>query len=559
MASVTGMHQRGSRWYVRIMVPQDLQAAFGRSRLDLSLGTSDRREATLQATLKRAHWLATFETKRRELSPATVDAVTPELAQHLADRIRARVLSGDDDTRQDFALLADLARAMAPPPSTLSIPVEAPQQATPASPERDPLEGISEAEAAALTALNAFMDQRAAQAHTRRNLAIVLPLVQREAKSLGITFDLDTPGVLEALPVCLAAYRKAWQEVTARDAGEVVPTPEPQPLEVLPAAKAKSKAKTLRDVYDRWKLSGATARSADSIAAYGRAVTQFEGQHPALPLEAFNGDLGDAYRAWLVATCKTPKTARDRLTAIKSLLKFATETLEWLPKQPWRGLDIKATTTHKRRPWTTDELATLFGTALHQQGTLPEHPLAGGQAAYWIPLLGLFTGARLGELCQLRTVDVQTVSGLPVLVLTDDGEDQSIKSEAGHRTVPIHSELLRLGFLDYVETTRAKGADSLWPTLKLRKGKPSDYFGRWFKEHRENLGLTPSFHYFRHTVRPLMRQAGFSEETQDKVTGHATQGSVGTRVYGHWTLPEVQAAVEAIKYPALMLPRMSGR
>lgn len=184
-----------------------------------SLGTSDRREATLQATLKRAHWLATFETKRRELSPATVDAVTPELAQHLADRIRARVLSGDDDTRQDSALLADLASAKAPPPSTLSIPVKAPQEAATASPKRDPLEGITEAEAAALTALNAFIDQRAAQAHTRRNLAIVLPLVQREAKSLGITFDLDTPGVLEALPVCLAAYRKAWQELTARDAG----------------------------------------------------------------------------------------------------------------------------------------------------------------------------------------------------------------------------------------------------------------------------------------------------------------------------------------------------
>jgi len=336
----------------------------------------------------------------------------------------------------------------------------------------------------------------------------------------------------------------------------VVPTPEPQPLEVLPTAKAKSKAKTLRDVCDRWKSSGATARSADSIAAYGRAVTQFEGEHPALPLEAFNGDLGDSYRAWLAATCKTPKTARDRLTAIKSLLKFATDTLEWLPKQPWRGLDIKATTTHKRHPWSADELATLFGTALHQRGTLPEHPYAGGMTAYWVPLLGLYTGARLGELCQLRTVNVQMVGGLPALVLTDDGVDQSIKSEAGHRTVPIHSELLRLGFLEYLETIRATGKDSLWPDMKLRKGKSSDFFGRWFKEHREGLGLAPSVHYFRHTVRPLMHQAGIPEETQDKVTGHASKGSVGTVIYGHWALSEVGAAVEAIKYPTLLLPKV---
>lgn len=68
--------------------------------------------------------------------------------------------------------------------------------------------------------------------------------------------------------------------------------------------------------------------------------------------------------------------------------------------------------------------------------------------------------------------------------------------------------------------------------MKLRKGKPIDFFGRWFKEHRESLGLAPSFHYFRHAVRPLMRQAGIPDETQDKVTGHASKGSVGTVVYG---------------------------
>lgn len=552
MAKVEGMHLRGSRWYVRILVPKDLQTAFGRSRLDLSLGTSDRREATLQATLKRAHWLATFDTKRGELSPAAVDAVTPELAQHLALRVRARVLMEDDDLRQDHRLLSEVAHVLGLDPAAPRIfePIES-------LPPRDALEGLTDSEYAALVRMNAGSAKSAAAAVARRKLSAVLPLVEREARELGLAITTDTPGILEALPVCLAAFSEAWQEVQARDAGKPVPTPAIPPAPLAPKAAPKTTARTLRDVYDRWKLSGATARSADSIAAYGRAVTQFEGQHPALPLEAFNGDLGDAYRAWLVATCKTPKTARDRLTAIKSLLKFATDTLEWLPKQPWRGLDIKATTTHKRRPWSAEELAALFGTTLHQRGTLPEHPYAGGMAAYWVPLLGLFTGARLGELCQLRTVDVQMVGGLPALVLTDDGEEQSIKSEAGHRTVPIHSELLRLGFLEYVETIRATGKDSLWPAMKLRKGKPSDYFGRWFKEHREGLGLTPSFHYFRHTVRPLMRQAGIPEETQDKVTGHASKGSVGTVVYGHWALSEVRDAVEAIRYPSLVLPKVS--
>lgn len=188
---------------------------------------------------------------------------------------------------------------------------------------------------------------------------------------------------------------------------------------------------------------------------------------------------------------------------------------------------------------------------------LPKTKQGGRDAAYWIPLLGAFTGARLGELCQLRTVDVQTVEGIPALALTDDGEGQSIKTEAGHRTIPIHSELIRLGFLDYAKAMADAGNESLWPALPIRKGKPSDYFGRWFREFRKELGMdgtgAPSFHYFRHTVRPLMRRAGFDAMTRDLITGHEAGGSIGDRVYDGLLLAELRPAVEAIQYPGLAL------
>lgn len=372
-----------------------------------------------------------------------------------------------------------------------------------------------------------------------------------------MSFDVKTPGARDALLVCLRAYRTAHKEVTLRDAGEVIDTPV-----VLTKHEALKPAKprTLRDVYDKWKGSGDSPRSADSIAAYDRALKQFEGQHRGHALDAITREIGDTYRTWLRENCTTPKTARDRLTAIKSLLKFAHETLEWLPKQPWRGLDIKAPTTNKRRPWTTEELKTLFAAPLHAAYALPDARYGGREASYWIPLLGLFTGTRLGELCQLRTADVQKVEGIDVLVLTNEGEGQSIKSDAGHRSVPIHSELMRLGFLKYVAAVRRTRSDSLWPSLPLREGKPSDFFGRWFKEHRNALGLTgtrPDFHCFRHTVRPLMRKAGHSEGTMDKVTGHKTVNSIGTVVYDHRTLSEVREAVEAIRYPTLRLPMVA--
>lgn len=554
MAKVEGLHLRESRWYVRIIVPKDLKEALGKDRLTLALNTSDRKEAIRLATLKRAEWVSAFEAKRRELSPSKLESISPELAQHLAERVYARVLMEDDTIRQEPEVLNEVAYV-------LGIDKSAPRIFDPPEkrPPRNALDGLNDTEFKALVRLSEGLAQGASAAAARQRLSVMIPLMEREARELGLTYSPDTPGVKEALAQCLQARQKAWDDILERNKGKAIPTPTPSPAPIVAPSPAKDAPKTLRNAFDRWKVSGASPRSEDSIAAYGRAVTQFESQHPDKPLTEFNGDLGDQYRAWLKANCNTPKTARDRLTAIKSLLKYATETLEWLPKQPWHGLDIKAATTNKRRPWSTAELQLFFSSPLYQQGTLPDHNFSGREAAYWVPLLGLFTGARLGELCQLRTVDIQELEGIPVLVLTDEGEGQSIKSEAGHRSVPIHSELIRLGFLDYVETVRASGSDSLWPAMRIREGKPSDFFGRWFKAHRHSLGLTesrPDFHCFRHTVRPLMRQAGFSEETQDKVTGHKARGSVGTVVYGHWTLKEIQAAVEAIQYPVLRLPKL---
>jgi hypothetical protein len=56
-----------------------------------------------------------------------------------------------------------------------------------------------------------------------------------------------------------------------------------------------------------------------------------------------------------------------------------------------------------REPWQLAELRLLFTSAVFTEGA---RPTAGrGEAAFWLPLLGLFTGARLGELAPLTAVD----------------------------------------------------------------------------------------------------------------------------------------------------------
>lgn len=315
----------------------------------------------------------------------------------------------------------------------------------------------------------------------------------------------------------------------------------------------------LGDVYNRWKAS--KARTSDSMAACARAVALYEQCLGNQDLHTLSRGQGDQFRAWLLAQGGTTKTARDRFTWVKSLLKYATRDLELLTKSPWEGLDIAAKTTSKRRPWRPDELTTLFSQPLFQQYALPSTTKAGEDAAYWVPLLGLFTGARISELAQLRPQDVIDHHHPAMLSISDEGTDQALKTEASVRSVPIHPELVRLGFLDYVEKVRETKASTLWPSMKLRKGKAGGYISQWFGLFRRSIGMmetNPDFHSFRHLVRTQMARAGVDSKAQDHITGHKTSGSVGTRVYQEVDENDLLAAITTVQYPFLELPRVYG-
>jgi len=358
--------------------------------------------------------------------------------------------------------------------------------------------------------------------------------------------------VIVSLGAC--SYREALTAAAIKRA-KILEAKEPPPPATRNLAPSSGTASSyyLRDIYDRWVIS--KPRSSDAINTCMRALLLYEEQTGNPPLHLLTRAQGDSFRAWLQEPERktASKTAYDRFTWVKTLLKFAYRDLELINRHPWEGIELFKEATKQRRPWSEQELQTLFGQPLFQEYKLPKDWRAGSDAAYWIPLLGLYTGARLSELAQLRTSDVLLLNEIPVISISNSGVNQQVKTSASVRTIPIHSELIKLGFIEYVKNIKGKDIDSLWPTLSQRKDKPGGYFSNWFGEYRCSLGLIgyPDFHCFRHTVRSQLGEAEVPEHVIDSILGHEIKGSTGTKVYTHRTLKTLKTGVEKLNYGQL--------
>jgi integrase len=198
------------------------------------------------------------------------------------------------------------------------------------------------------------------------------------------------------------------------------------------------------------------------------------------------------------------------------------------------GFEIAQSEKEPYEPFSMDELRRLFASPVYARN---ERPQGGrGEAAFWFPLIALFRGARRTEIAQLRVGDVrQGEGGIWYFDLTNEGEDQNLKTTSSARSVPIHAELIRLGLLGVV-SARANshpGSAPLWPgfepPIEPKAKAWTKWFGRYLGAHVVDHPAK-TFHSFRHTFKRACRGAGLSEEIHHALTGHSG-GGVGRR-YG---------------------------
>ena len=155
---------------------------------------------------------------------------------------------------------------------------------------------------------------------------------------------------------------------------------------------------------------------------------------------------------------------------------------------------------------------------------------------YWLPLVGLYTGARVNEVCQLNPqCDIQEEGGVWFFNITEDSDaderiTKRVKNTPSQRRVPIHSQLLALGFLSYAERVKEQGHSLLFPKWHPKAGKASGKAREWFSDWLREIGLrdeTPGkcitgFHCFRHTFMTKAANTPGLPWPIENITGHST-------------------------------------
>jgi integrase len=183
------------------------------------------------------------------------------------------------------------------------------------------------------------------------------------------------------------------------------------------------------------------------------------------------------------------------MTELNTILNYASHQAI-IDSNPASGLRVmvKESAKTKRLPFDLAALNLIFNSPVYSKSYRPVGGKA--EAAFWLPLLALFTGARLNELCQLRTDDIYQDSyqddhkkiEVWTLLVTNEGVDQELKNDGSRRHIPLHSELIRLGFIKYVDSLN-KGLVFPELTKASTYGSLSTNWSKWFGRY----DLAPEF------------------------------------------------------------------
>jgi integrase len=240
------------------------------------------------------------------------------------------------------------------------------------------------------------------------------------------------------------------------------------------------------------------------------------------------------------------------LETVRNVMGRVSSFFNWLVKQgyrednPFSGVAPRRvhSARSERSPFTDDDLRLLFGTAIYKDKDYAH------DWQYWLPLLGLYTGARLEELCQLKGEDFKVSDGCYYIDIHGEGDVHNrVKTPSSVRKIPVHSELLKLGILDKVNM---RSRDSFLFDLRRVNTNLGHQPSKWFGGYKASLGLpkgTKVFHSFRHTLRDKLTLSGVPNEHIRELLGHEQIGETFGRYGSSIPVSVLAESLEKLHFP----------
>ncbi len=574
--------RRGATYHVRAFVPRELQSVIGKKEIHRSLRTTDPQEAKRLARAVLDELDAEWQTirDRRTIEPSDIDEVIWEryIALVEADERFRMELPTEEDLDEIWAILAS----------------EFGSEDIGAYRILETFRDRHELDARQREARLQQLRQDAARAETKS----VAPVVRREIEKRQLIADPSSIDYRRLSQGIVRAEIEALTRSVERDRGDW--SGEIKDALVKPAMKRRIEpSETIMGQFDIYAKANPNNIKADTLDYSRKCVAIFADSLPkGYPASGIDKK---AVREWHDLLRQFPVKAaeisefrglpirrvvalnqeRQRPTISKQTMNKYLSALgsfcNWLVR---RGvIDINPTTgMHDKldkdarpvRSYSEQELASIFKSPIYS-GFLSDEKdyLPGNRTAddwrHWLPLLALFTGARLGELAQLLTDDVRKMHGHPVIIITREGDPaKSVKTKTSQRVIPVHPELERLGFLDFHARAAASASPRLFPEILPDarghiSGRPSSWYRRYVKRIGVKEDRSVNFHSFRHGLADACRRAGYLDTEYNFILGHADQKGATTRGYGSIVEGSLKRRVEiinAVAFPGLDLSHL---
>ncbi|WP_417453893.1 DUF6538 domain-containing protein [Kiloniella sp.] len=563
MPKIPELFKRGSVYYFRRRVPSDLFAMDileGKKEIKESLKTTNYIEAKKRRNERALYWDAAFNKFRESSSfKKTYSTLSSELATAL---VQEYIKRRGDEWKKDFETT---------------------------KPDDDLLDELRKENVSSLTILKSFEDPRKDQSIgliAKKLLGSSKTEIMEENYSYSQFSSLIQRGLIElhrryqamldndytnshfdhlfdpekpvALPVTFGELTEEYkQEYSKISKGKSDRAPE----------KIASEIKLILQIISPETLVSSINHDVcivfrDKMNCIPKNKTKIYGDMPLDDAISLAEDQGKPTMAYDTQTAYFRTFKNIIKLAVKKSLLLTDPSLDLMP------LAEKIPDSEKRKSFTSEQLQQIFTAPIYTgckddfMGFSKPGTKVIKKARYWGPLIFLFSGLRPNEFCSLLLTDVKrTKAGTYYFSITAGKDGKKLKTITSTRTPPVHPELIKFGFLEYVEDLINKGETRLFPELNVdKRGYYSKDLSDWFSDSFLKNTITgkdrQSFYSFRHNFRNALRHADAPDWVLQALGAWDKKKTVSDN-YGEHEWPDhLRKWIEKVNYPDLDLSHL---